>query len=363
MEQHKILDSREEIAKIDAQNVLGSAEALADQCRDAWEKASLVEIPGNYSEIRNVVMCGMGGSGLGARFIESVFSGKLKVPLTQLHDYNLPEFVNSDTLVFCSSYSGTTEETVENANQAISRGAKWVAIGTGNTLIKLAQDSKAPFYRIDPLFNPSKQPRMAIGYSIIGQLVLASKAGLLKFSEGDISEITDAMKKVQEASKPEISFNQNRAKELSFKMKDKIVVFVASGHLVGATHTFNNQLNENAKNLSFDLQIPELNHHWMEGLKNPNADKSDIFVVFCNSSKYSDRIKKRYEVTMDVVQKNNLEYFEYRPESVSAISQGFELIQFGSYVNLYLSILYGGDPAPIPWVDYFKTQMGQPLGK
>ena len=78
----------EEIAKIDLGNVLGSVEALPDQCLDAWDKAQNISVPDSYKDIDNVIMCGMGGSGLGARVIESVYSEELKVPLTRVNGYN-----------------------------------------------------------------------------------------------------------------------------------------------------------------------------------------------------------------------------------------------------------------------------------
>ncbi|HLD34284.1 MAG TPA: hypothetical protein VJB62_00315, partial [Patescibacteria group bacterium] len=145
-----ILDSREEIGKIDAGNVLGSVEELGKQCQHAWEEAGKVVVPDSYRDIDNVVMCGMGGSGLGARVIDSVYSEQLRLPLIQIHEYHLPGFVNQRTLVICSSYSGETEETVANAREAINRKAKWMAIGTGNSLIEMAKQAGAPYYQIDP---------------------------------------------------------------------------------------------------------------------------------------------------------------------------------------------------------------------
>ena len=321
MKSNKILDSREKIAKIDKQNVLGSVEALPDQCKDAWEKASQIEVPEYYKDIKNVIMCGMGGSGLGARIIESAFAKQLTMPLMRVNDYDLPAFADIHSLVVCSSYSGTTEETVENARQAIEKQAKWMAIGTGNTLIDLALEKGVPFYKIEPVFNPSNQPRMAIGYSLVGQLVLAAKAGLFELKGEDIYEAVISMKKVQETSSPDIPASENPAKKLAAKLKGKVIMYVASRHLVGAMHTVNNQLNENAKNVSFDVQIPELNHHLMEGLKHPEANPTNIFVFFANSSLYPERIRKRYEVTLDVVTQNKLQSFEYKLESKTKLIQ------------------------------------------
>ena len=358
-----VLDSREEIAKIDTQNVLGSVEALADQCKDAWEKASQIDVPDYYNDIDKAVMCGMGGSGLGARVIESVFFYDLNLPLTRVNDYNLPKFTDDHTLVICSSYSGTTEETIENAKQAIAKRAKWIAIGTGNTLIELAQKEGVPYYKIEPIFNPSNQPRMAIGYSVIGQLTLASKCGLFELKGEDIYEAVLSMNKVKKLNNQDVPFSKNPAKQLAEKLKGRVILYIASRHLTGAIHTVNNQLNENAKNVSFDVQIPELNHHLLEGLKHPEANTANLFVFFAASNLYPERINARFEITRDVVSQNKIENYEYKLSSQTPLSQAFELIQFGGFVNLYLSVLYGQNPAPIPWVDYFKEKLGQPSGK
>ncbi|MFH1863789.1 MAG: hypothetical protein ABIJ85_02695, partial [bacterium] len=242
----RTIDSRDEIAKIDKENVLGSIEALPDQCLHAWEEASKIEVPENYRQAKAVVMCGMGGSGLGARVIESLYRDSIKIPFIRVNDYHLPAWVDENTLVICSSYSGETEETIQNAKEAIDKKAKWMAIGGGNTLIDMARDHQVPFYKIEPRFNPSNQPRMAIGYSIIGQLILASKAGLTEFTKKDIDKITSSMRSVIEKIKIEI-MEKNEAKKLAYRLKDKIVAFISAGHLVGATHVINNQMNENAK--------------------------------------------------------------------------------------------------------------------
>ena len=354
-----ILDSREEIAKIDLGNVLGSVEALPNQCLDAWDKSQNISIPDSYKQIDNIVMCGMGGSGLGARVIESVYSKELKVPLIRVNGYDLPAFVNDRSLVSCSSYSGSTEETIQNANQAILKNLKWMAIGTGGKLLELAQEHKVPFYKIVPKFNPSNQPRMAIGYSVIGQLTLAAHVGIVSIGKKEIDEIAKVMSGVIDKTKVEVPENLNSAKKLALAMKGKVIIYVASEHLTGPIHVVNNQQNENAKNVSFDLQIPELNHHLMEGLKHPETNPKDILFVFAFSKHYSERIQKRFELTKQVVEKNGIGTFTIELNSSSKLSQAFELIQLGAYANLYLSVLYGQNAAPIPWVDWFKDQMGK----
>lgn len=356
----KIHNIIQEIKVHDKQNVYGSVIALPDQCLHAWDEANKVKIPESYKSVENIVMCGMGGSGLGARVIESLYYSKLTKPLIRANDYHIPPYVNDKSLVFVSSYSGNTEETVQNLQEALQKKAKIIVIGAGGKLIELAKEHNLPFYQITPTYNPSDQPRMAIGYSIIGQLVLASKAGILEIKKDEIDYAVDIMKKIIE----ENDINKKSDLEsLKFaeSMKSKVILYVSSQHLVGASHVVNNQQNENAKNLSFDFLIPELNHHLMEGLKHPGVNNENVLVFFFESDLYSDRIRKRYMITEEVVEQNNIQKIVYKARSSNKFSQVFEIIQFGAFVNFYLTMLYGTNPAPIPWVDYFKKKLGQPL--
>ena len=99
-----ILDSREEIAKLDESNVLGSIEALADQVRHAWETTQALEFELD-DDIDNVVIAGMGGSALGPDVFKHLFVDRLEVPFEIYNGYDLPAYVDDETLVVLSSYS------------------------------------------------------------------------------------------------------------------------------------------------------------------------------------------------------------------------------------------------------------------
>ena len=357
------LNNLEEIKKLDKENVYDSIVKFSKQCLDAWEANKDLNVPDSYKDIDKIVMTGMGGSGLGARVIESVYENTLPCPLVRINDYDLPAWVDDKTLVVCSSFSGTTEETVENAHQAKAKGAKWMAIGTGGTLINLARDEGVPFYQINPIYNPSKQPRMAVGYSIIGQLAMVAKTGAINISRDDVNKAVDAMNGIQVKLKIEVPTVKNPAKQLAKQLLGKQVIFVASRHLSAAAHVAKNQMNENAKNLSALHVIPELNHHLMEGLRFPETNRSDCIFLFCDSDIYPERIRQRMDITKKIVQKNGIPYAAWKAISTEPLSQAFELMQFYAFVNFYLSMLNGIDPAPIPWVDEFKEELGQPLGQ
>ena len=334
---------------LDKSHVFASVVDLSKQVEDAWEEAQKVTVPENYKQINKVVMTGMGGSLLGAKIIDSVFGKDLAHPLILVNDYNLPGWVDETTLVICSSYSGSTEETLSNAEQALKKKAKLMIITSGGQLLDVAKANNLPGYQINPVYNPSQQPRMAIGYSVIGQLVLCQKAGLLNLTQNMINELVEAMKQV----KPEA------AEVLAKQLVDKQVIFTAAEHLTGPVHTVKNQMNENAKHLSHRHDLPELNHHLMEGLRFPESNPATTMFWFIDSPLYSARMRQRLKLTQEVVTKNNLTNVVWQATAKTKLAQAFELIQFGAYVNFYLSQLHGIDPAPIPWVNYFKEKLGK----
>src|SRR4051812_38016108 len=83
------------------------------------------------SEIRNVFITGLGGSGIGGTIISEIAASQCPVPITINKDYFLPSFVNENTLVIVSSYSGNTEETTQAMEEALQRKAKIVCITSG----------------------------------------------------------------------------------------------------------------------------------------------------------------------------------------------------------------------------------------
>src|SRR5688572_14922357 len=76
--------------------------------------------------IQNILITGLGGSGIGGTIISELISDSCSVPIIINKDYFLPAFVNASTLVIVSSYSGNTEETLSAMEIAISKKAQIV---------------------------------------------------------------------------------------------------------------------------------------------------------------------------------------------------------------------------------------------
>ena len=353
------LDSFPEIQKLDSKNLAGSIEQLGKQCEQVWQEVGKIEFLPDLSSAKQVVVMGMGGSTLGAHVIHSLYFDKLKTPIEIVNGYHVPGYVDSDTLVVLSSYSGTTEEVLTAYQEAKEKGAKAVAISSGGELGKLVEGKEVSGYVFEPKFNPSGQPRMGLGYSILGQVLILAKLGFLEFSEGDFAKVVAVVDKTNESNRTNVETADNLAKQTAQKFLNKLPFLFASEHLVGNIHVFANQINENAKSLSAYFALPEANHHLIEGLVSPDA-RSDVTFFLLKSNLYSPRIVKRYDITNLIFEKNGLESIIFEPQSTTKLEQVFEFLTFGSWVSFYLAILYGRDPAPIPNVDFLKSEMTKP---
>lgn len=341
------LNDLEEIKKLDPKNVYGSTELILDQCSQIWEDSKSITFPNEYSNIKNIVFSGMGGSGLGAQVVYHLFKNELRVPFYINNDYHLPGFADENTLVVLSSYSGTTEETLASANEAIERKCKITGLTTGGELSKILERQNVPYVKINPINNPAGQPRLGSGYTIFGLISMFSKIKIIEIQENVLTTI-DSAKKLKENSK-------KIAQDLAKNFEGTIPVIFASEFLVGNAHVIRNQMNETAKTFSSYSPIPELNHHLMEGLKNPK--NKNLAILFLDSDLYPEIIKKRIRLTKDVVSKNGVPYFEYEAIGDTKLSQALNVLSFGGYLTLYLALLYGLDPSLIPWVDFFKENL------
>ena len=351
-----ILDDRLKIKEIDPDGALASAESIADQVRQVWEEQDQIDL-GNYKDVKNIVVAGMGGSALGADLVRNLYKEELPVSMEICKDYDLPNYVGKNTLVILSSYSGGTEETLNCAAEANKREAMIAVIAAGGKLAALAKEKNYPNYIINPKFNPSGQPRMATAYNIMAIIIMLKKLNLLKFDEENFNQVLDAINKTSQNCLIEIPQDKNQAKILAYMFLERRPILVGASFLEGALHIGANQFNENAKSYADYKIIPEINHHLMEGLTFPKSNALSHFFVFFQSNLYRSEIQKRISLTQKAVEKAGLESLEIQLVSETKLMQAFELITLTTFTNLYLAYLEGMNPCPIPMVDWFKAEL------
>ncbi|MDE2025908.1 MAG: SIS domain-containing protein [Patescibacteria group bacterium] len=344
------LTNLEQIKQLDPKDVYGSTGLLAAQCKQIWQDAKSISYPQSYQNIQNIIICGMGGSAYGGHVAKALCKEELLVPLYVNSDYSLPKFVNEKTLVILTSYSGSTEETLSNAAKAKEAGAQVTVLTSGGKLGQFAKDNNLPSLIFNAANNPSGQPRLGTGYIVLGTLAILNQLGLITLADSVVETAIAELEKTHDLV-------MQQARSLAQKIQGHIPVIFAAEFLEGNAHIVRNQFNETSKSFSAFSDIPELNHHLMEGLKNPSDKK--LTIVFINSSFYWERIAKRVMLTKDVVEKNNVPTVTYDAQGSNKLSQVFNVLSLGGYLTLYLGLLYELDPSLIPWVDYFKEQLAK----
>lgn len=350
-----VLD-RSTIQQHDSHNMLGSLEVFEKQCTAAFHATQAIEFPDNLRNVDRIVLFGMGGSALGMHVVQTLFADSIPLPISIVNDYNIPAYVRERSLVILSSYSGTTEEVLHVAQHIRSRTKNILVMTTGGDLATFATQHNIPGYIFQPRDNPSNQPRVALGYAVMGLIGMLAKLGLVTFTAGSMTQIEQMIVALQKVFHPE-NDHDNRAKMLAFDLHGTIPVLIAAEFLEGAAHVFANQINENAKQFCVRFAIPEMNHHLVEGFVSPANAVRNLRLVFLESPLYFERNRTRFRISADIAAKNNIASTRMMLHGTSSVEQVFECLLLGGYASFYMALLNDRDPSPIPNIDYLKQQL------
>lgn len=350
------LDDLEYFKKLDTLNMLAEIDNLPNQLQTAWELGKNQPLP-EKRNYQNIVICGLGGSAIGADLVATYIASTLLIPVTVHRDYGLPAFAKGqDTLVICSSHSGNTEETLDSFQTALQNECSIVTITTGGELAKLADEKKLPVWR----FSHQGQPRAAVGYSFGLLLSLISRMNLIPNPESDLIEAIDAMKKSQENINANVLAANNPAKRYAGQLMGRWVTIVGAGILAPVARRWKGQINEIAKaGANFEF-IPEANHNTLAGTINPqqtlNAHTMTLFLRAASDNRRnrlrSDLMRKTF-----MLEGLNTDFVDARGKS--SLAQIWTLILFGDYMAYYLAMGYGVDPTPVEALVRFKEEMAK----
>ncbi len=323
--------------------LVASFTAQLRQAVDIGEKATFTK---PSVEIRNVLITGLGGSGIGGSIIAQIVDQEIKVPLVVNKDYFLPAFVGPGTLVIISSYSGNTEETLAAMKIAMERGAKIVCITSGGKVQELA---KANGY--DLIIIPGGMPpRACLAYSFTQLFFVLHGFGLIgDWFKTDFETSIHLLDHEEEHLCAEAYY-------LAEKLHKKIPVIYSQANYEGVCTRFRQQINENSKMLCWHHALPEMNHNELVGWTQPN-DK--LAVVFFRNENDYDRTKARMELTKSIVLKYTPYIFEVVSKGQSQLQKSLYLIHFGDWVSWYLSEIRNIDATEVKVIDFLKGELAK----
>jgi len=350
-----ILDQMDYCDSIDPLSMRRLIQSFPDQVRDAAQRALSISLP-RPGGVANIVITGLGGSAIGGDVVGTAVGQYLRVPLIVNRDYRLPGFISNLSMVFASSYSGNTEETLSAFQQAYDSGAFLVCFSSGGKLADAAQERRLPLIRLPGGF----PPRAALGYSSIAMLGALQSLGLVPDQASALSETVEVLDSIAERIGPAVDESRNPAKSLARSLHGKIIaIYGSNGLLSPAAARWRGQIEENAKNLALHHLLPEMNHNELVGWECPESCLRSVAVVFLRDKEDYPQVQHRFELTRDIVKQAAGTVQEVWSEGKSLLARIFSVIYFGDYVSLYLSYLNGKDPVPVQVIERLKRELGR----
>ena len=339
-------------AAADALDSLGMFEAAAglpEQVGEAVGAAHGLDGLPDKAYVENVVVLGMGGSGIAGDVMVAVAGPFLPVPVSVVKSYDLPDFVGAGSLVFAISFSGDTEETVEAAGEAADAGASLVAVTNGGELAGLAEEWGAPIVHV-PSGIPA--PRAALGAMAIPPLVVLEDIGLFPGASQWVALAVDQLRRRRD----QLTRPGSAAEELAQRI-GRTIPLVHGAQALGAAAAlrWKAQVNENAKSPAFFAVYPELCHNEIAGWgQNGDVTRQVITLVNLRHDAEHPQVVRRFEFVSEILREVVADVVDVRAQGEGDLAQLLDLVLVGDFVSLHLAAQQGVDPGPVPVLDQLK---------
>ena len=302
--------------------------------------------------VENVVVLGMGGSGIVGDIVLAVAGPFMAVPVVVVKSYTLPAFVGEGSLVFAVSFSGETEETIEAASEAAVQGAKVVAVTGGGELAKLASAWGSPIVAVPDTI---PQPRAALGALAVPPLVVLEQVGLFP---GATQWIELAVEQL-ERRRDELVGEGGPAGEVARRIGRTIPLVHSSAALgMAAAQRWKTQVNENANAPAFWSVQPELSHNEVQGWgQHGDVTRQLITVVILRHDAEHPQVSRRFELERELLREVVAGIEEVHAEGEGELAQLLDLMLFGDFVSLHMARSEGIDPGPVPTQAEIKLRL------
>jgi glucose/mannose-6-phosphate isomerase len=320
---------------------------------------------------RSIVVTGMGGSGVAGEVLAAVCGPGSASPVIAQHDYRMPGWVGAADLVIAVSCSGTTEETLSAAREAVRRGCPLVGVGgAGSPLALLAEQARAPFIPVQP----AGMPRFTLWGLAVPLMQIADRLGVADIPADAIETAAADLERVSHLCRPDSESFVNPAKTLALELDGTLPMIWGSSPLTGVAATrFACQLNENAKYPAIPGVLPEANHNQVVVFDGPFApwsangpvvlDDEDprpavpLRLVLLRDSQEHPQVTRRREVSAELAEQHGVGVTELAADGETALQRLAGLLQLIDYATVYLGIAIGVDPGPVAVIGELKERI------
>lgn len=298
--------------------------AFPENLIEALKIAEKYPLNKSCPHFNNVLICGMGGSGIGGKIVASWILDEIKIPINFCQDYILPGYVDKNTLIIASSNSGDTEETLSATIQGHNLGATIIAICSGGKLADFCSKWNYDCI-IVPGVNP---PRTTLAFSIVQLMHIFVELNLIR--KDKIVNLS-ACKEFLDKLKEEI---QEQAMKLAEFIDNKELIIYCESKNEPIAIRARQQFNENSKILCNHHTIPEMNHNELVGW---SGGSSKYAVVFLETNYWHPQNVKRRDYSIASINKITTNIFILKAKGKTRIEQDLFLINVIDWASLYIA--------------------------
>ena len=315
------------------------------------------DFAGQYRKpFQNMVISGLGGSAIGGDIVRTLAASRAELPIVVNRNYDLPAFVNQNTLFAAVSYSGNTEETLSAYQQAREKGASIICLTSGGKLAQWAANDGYSVIKVPG----DLVPRAATGYLFAPLALFLEEIGMLHNLRPQIEETIAVLRQQRQQLDPQVSQPNNPARQLAEHLRGAIpIIWGSTGLTEAVALRWKAQINENAKSPAYYNLFPELNHNEIVGFEVPKELLSHLAVVILRDQGDSPQIQKRMAITRQIIEKQVQEVLEVSSQGQSFLARFYSLVYLGDYTSVYLAHEYGINPTPVQVIDYLKSELAR----
>ena len=319
---------------------------FTNQLTDALLIGKKAQLTLPKKSIHSIVITGLGGSGIGGTIAKQLVADQIKIPVLVNNDYSLPTFVNENTLVIVSSFSGNTEETLEALKQAQSVNAEIACITSGGKLAEIARENNYNLIILPKAFSP----RAMLTYSVVQQFFLFKHYGII--DDSFIGKIQSTVTFLDS----EVESIKDLAHQTALALHSKTFVIYSEASIEGVAIRLRQQINENSKSLGWHHVVPEMNHNELVGWA---GGKPEYAVILLRTSYEFSRSKVRLDISKEIIKKHTPNVIELDAKGETLIEQSFYHILLGDWVSVYLAELNQVDDVEVKVIDYLKGELAK----
>lgn len=285
----------------------------------------------DFSEI---VLAGMGGSGIICDILYTLLYDKSEIPVTVVKDFKPPSWVSSKTLVCGISYSGDTLETLSVIMRSLDLGAEVCVVSSGGKLVEIAKNRNIPYLIVDS----GLLPRVAFPQLLIATIKVLNIYGI---------KLVEGFDKLLEVLKLR-DLTIDISKKLADFLKDSLPVIISNFRYYPLALRFKDELNENSKMMAKVEVIPEWAHNDIVGWEKL-IDRNIIKALIIWDE---DPI---VEFAVDYLKESEVGIYTLKPLGNDLLSKILHGSQIAGLTSTYLAKSRGIEADETKSIDRYKT--------